>query len=442
VGPVGSGTEGDESPLDRAVGREAARRYEVALAGLRRRDRDAVLGRIELGWPYGQLAEALGVATTSAARAVVIRAIGRLVEANEPMKLEGSLESLVAAVADGWPQDWTALEARADDGPTGRGLSRLRAIAAIADLRRQSPAANRTRRQECVRSSTATDGLAPEARAPVKQWGRFVVRRRLGAGAYGDVYSAYDPQLDREVALKLLKPCRSSSDQASRLLGEARMLAQVRHPNVASVFGADSYDGQAGLWMELVSGLNLEEMIRTRGPMSACEAALVGQDVCRALSAVHRAGLVHRDVKTANVIREVGGRIVLTDFGAGRFRAVAPRRTLVGTPHYVAPEVVAGSEATELSDLYSVGVLLYRLVTGAYPQHASAGWAGLAEDDAPGPPPSLRDVRSDLAETFVSAVEQALATDPCERPQTAGLLTAALGLVLGATGSWRSGGRA
>jgi eukaryotic-like serine/threonine-protein kinase len=279
-------------------------------------------------------------------------------------------------------------------------------------------------------STLGHDQPAPEAPPVVKQWGRFRLRNKLGQGAYGDVYSAYDPQLDRDVALKLLKPSRSS-DQARRLLGEARMLAQVRHPNVASVYGAGRYDGRFGLWMELIRGFTLEEMLHSRGPMSAREAAVVGQDICRALTAVHRAGLVHRDVKTANVIREVGGRIVLTDFGAGRFRTDEPKRTLVGTPRYVAPEVLAGSEATELSDIYSVGVLLFRLVAGAYPGMRGGVDVPPGADDL-GPPASLRDLRSDLSETFVSAVEQALSRDPSERPGSAGVLCAALGLVLGA----------
>ena len=353
------------------------------------------------------------------------------------------LESLVASVADGWPQDWSALEARDADEPTRRALKNLHVITAIADFHRSPSAAKRPRTSDPGNPLTAAeecptlgrDPSVPEVPPVVKQWGRFLLRKKLGEGAYGAVYSAYDPQLDRDVALKLLKPSGSSSDQARRLLGEARMLAQVRHPNVASVYGADRCDGQAGFWMELIRGFTLEELLLWRGPMSASEAALVGLDVCRALSAVHRAGLIHRDVKTANVIREVGGRIVLTDFGAGRFRTDEPKR-LAGTPPYVAPEVVAGSEATELSDIYSLGVLLFRLVTGGYPR-TRGGLDVLPDVDDSDPPPSLRDLRSDLSDSFVSAVEQALARDPSERPRSAGVLQAALGLVLGAPASWR-----
>jgi serine/threonine protein kinase len=98
------------------------------------------------------------------------------------------------------------------------------------------------------------------------------------------------------------------------------MLAQVRHPNVVSVFDVCEHEGKFGLWIELVRGVTLEALLRSRGPMSAGEAALVGQNLCRALAAVHAAGLVHRDVKTANVMREVGGRLVLMDLGAGGYR--------------------------------------------------------------------------------------------------------------------------
>jgi serine/threonine-protein kinase len=359
------------------------------------------------------------------------------------------LEGLVASVVDGWPQDWSALEARADDQRTRQALKNLRVITAIAAFYRRPPEARRPCRGDSPNPSAAAeepstldrDQPVPGAPPVIHQWGRFVLRKKLGQGAYGDVYSAYDPQLDRDVALKLLKPFRSSSAQARRLLSEARMLAQVRHPNVASVYGADQYDGRAGLWMELIRGLTLEELLLSHGPMSASEAALVGQDVCRALAAVHRAGLVHRDVKAANVIREVGGRIVLTDFGAGRFRAHEPKHDFAGTPPYVAPEVFGGSEATELSDIYSLGVFLFRLVTGGYPRRR-VGSNAQPEEHHWCRGPSLRDLRSDLSETFVRAVEQALALDPSERPRSAGVLSAALGLVLGAPASLRKGHRA
>jgi serine/threonine protein kinase len=125
--------------------------------------------------------------------------------------------------------------------------------------------------------------------------------------------------------------------------------------------------------------------------------------------------------QAANVIREYGGRIVLTDFGAGRFRGIEPKGEVVGTPHYVAPEVMAGGEATDLSDIYSVGVLLYRLVTVSYPRPAPDE---LCENHGSGPPTLLRDLRADLSEAFLSAVEPALSRDPRHRPRSAGALSA------------------
>jgi serine/threonine-protein kinase len=355
------------------------------------------------------------------------------------------LEGLVASVADGWPQDWDALEATVEDDRTRRALKNLRVVAAIAEFHRSSAGGGRAARRvpggtESMKETPLRLGGKPssrEARPLGDTWGRFVLRRRLGQGAFGDVYDAYDPQLDRDVALKLLKPLAFSPGHARSLLNEARMLAQVRHPNVASVYGADQHAGRAGLWMELIRGLTLEELLRSHGPMSGGEAALVGQDVCRALAAVHRAGLVHRDLKAANVIREVGGRIVLTDFGTGRFRARATKRDVVGTLPYIAPEVMAGSPATELSDLYSLGVLLFRLVTGAYPTERSGSELPV-QGQHRGEVASLRDLRPDLSEPFVSAVEEALAPDPSRRPPSAGVMRAGLGLVLGASASSRA----
>ena len=358
------------------------------------------------------------------------------------------LAGLLASVADGWPQDWDALDARADDDRTRRALGSLRIVAAIADSKRRlaplgrPPSHNRRDTPDAGGQSAPASPEMPvqQARPAQDQWGRFFLLRKLGEGAYGDVYQAYDTQLDRDVALKLLKPSASSADTARRLLAEARMLARVRHPNVASVYGAGEHDGRAGIWMELVRGVNLEELLHARGPMSASEAALVGLDLCRALAAVHGAELVHRDLKASNVMREVGGRIVLTDFGAGRCQGLRPKRQFAGTPLYLAPEVLAGSEATVLSDIYSLGVVLFRLVTAGYPRRADRV-NDLLDIRGAGTPTSLRDLRPDLPETFVAAVEQALAFDPADRPQTAGALRAALGVVLGVPLSWRKAHR-
>ena len=143
----------------------------------------------------------------------------------------------------------------------------------------------------------------------------------IGRGSFGRVYRAWEPRLQREVALKLLNSVPAESEEA--VVAEARLLAQIRHDNVVTVFGADCFDGTVGFWMECVEGRTLWQMHDQYGPFGAQEALLVAVDLCRALAAVHRAGFVHGDVKAQNVMRQVGGRIVLTDFGAARLTEMA-----------------------------------------------------------------------------------------------------------------------
>ena len=140
--------------------------------------------------------------------------------------------------------------------------------------------------------------------------------------------------LQRDVAVKLL----GDTGRSAEIIQEARLLARVRHPNVVTVYGVDQHDGVVGLWMEFVDGLTLTRVLATRGVLGPREAALIGIDLCRAVAAVHKAGLVHRDIKAQNVMREAGGRIVLMDFGAGEMRADrTPSGRVTGTPLYLAP---------------------------------------------------------------------------------------------------------
>ncbi len=252
-------------------------------------------------------------------------------------------------------------------------------------------------------------------------WGPFELRERLATGTYGDVYVAHDPTLARDVALKLLRDDRMSARAQTAFVQEARKLARVRHANVVTIHGADVHDDRAGLWMELVRGRTLEEILREHGPLSAAEASRIGVELCGALAAIHAAGLVHRDVKTTNVVREDGGRIVLMDLGAAVDLARDDSSLGEGTPLYLSPERVAGREATPADDVYALGVVLYRLVTGRYPVDARS-WADLIAR----PRTSLRDARADLPADFVRAIDRALSDDPSARFATAGELERAL----------------
>ncbi len=147
-------------------------------------------------------------------------------------------------------------------------------------------------------------------------WGSFKLRELVGRGSFGEVYRAWDPDLQREVGLKLLVPRPSQTEAPfEEVLREARALAAVRHPNILPVYGVDRHEGRVGFWTDFVHGKTLAALVREQGPFGYREAALTGQDVCKALSAVHRAGLLHRDIKAENVMREEGGRILLMDFG-------------------------------------------------------------------------------------------------------------------------------
>jgi len=260
-------------------------------------------------------------------------------------------------------------------------------------------------------------------------FGTLLLLGELGRGAFGRVYRAWEPTLARQVALKVVDLDDDSPTLAAAVLEEGRLLARLRHPNIVTVHGALQLGHRVGVWMELVAGRTLADIVATDGPMSAEEAAIVGTSLCHALGAVHAIGLVHRDVKAQNVMREAGGRIVLMDFGAGRdlgSPALSHPGNVAGTPLYMAPERLLGHAATPACDLYSVGVLLYYLVTGRYPIEA-ATLQDLVVAHAQHRLTPLLDVRPDVPPAFSSVVERALAADPKVRYQSAGAMLRDLG---------------
>ena len=323
----------------------------------------------------------------------------------------GILGRLAASVADGTPVDWNHIES--DIAPRERRLVRhLRLVESIASLYRSIP---------------DLDETAPDVVPSGPRWGRLVMLERVGQGMSCEVYRAFDTDLHRHVALKLLHEEGQAARVAhDRILQEARRLARVRHPHVVQVLGAEQHNDRVGLWMELVEGESLDRIVKARGTFGAREGSVIGQDICSALAAVHAAGLLHRDVKAQNVMREAGGRIVLMDFGTGEelFRDRGTAR-IVGTPLYLAPEILDGKSASIQSDLYSVGVLLFYLVTGEFPVTASSV-EQLAAAHRQRQLRRLRDVRPDLPSTFVKVIDRALEHEPAARFQSAGEMEAAL----------------
>lgn len=268
--------------------------------------------------------------------------------------------------------------------------------------------------------------LASEAEERMSSWGRYRLEEQIGRGGFGAVYRGWDPVLQMPVAIKILHRRHSDDRLAERLIREGQLLAQVKHPHVVRVLNVERHDGRVGLVMEYLRGETLDQMLTARGLLNHRETTVIAEDVCRALSAVHAVGLVHRDVKARNIMREHDGRIVLMDFGAGMPLDTAPGESgIVGTPVYMAPEVLRGAQATIASDVYAVGVLLFYLVTRRYP------YEGHTVDDirsahTSGRRQFLLELRTDLPQAYVKVVERALSPDPRERFASPGALLQAL----------------
>lgn len=262
----------------------------------------------------------------------------------------------------------------------------------------------------------------------MQRWGPFEHLHRVGRGSFGEVYRAFDPTLQRHVALKLLLPSELPGLDATAILDEARAMAKVRHPNVVPIYGVATHDGRSGFWSDFVQGKTLSDLLSVQGPFGPREAALIVIDVCRAVGAVHAAGFVHRDIKSGNVMREEGGRILLMDFGLTHAQGTdAPSS---GTPVYMAPELFTGQAASNLTDIYALGVLLFNLLTGTYPVEG-AGSAALRRAHVNGVRRTILDVRPDLPERLAHVVNTALAVDPAKRFATVGLMSAALSEAVG-----------
>ena len=305
--------------------------------------------------------------------------------------------ALAAAVLDGTPVDWDAELVAATD-VTRPIIERLRLVAGVHPF--------------------PGEAAAPAARplAAGEQWGSLRLMDRLGAGSNSEVWRAWDARLEREVALKLL-PLDERADASRRdVIHEGRLLARVRHPHVVTIHGAEAREGRVGLWMELVEGNDLESVVRSDGKVTPSEIVRIGSTVCDALQAVHDAGVLHRDVKAQNIRRTPDGRIVLMDFGSGRdltHTGQAPN-DLSGTPLYLAPEVYTGGSATRQSDIYSVGVLLFRLLTGEFPVTGRTV-RDIARAHRDGQVRRLRALRPEVPRQLAFVIERALARDPVRR---------------------------
>ena len=247
---------------------------------------------------------------------------------------------------------------------------------------------------------------------------RYTLVERIDEGGAGEVWRARDERLGRDVAVKLLG---AGADAAfrERFADEARRAAVVSHPNVVTVFDEGEDSGDAFMVMEHVRGRTLRDVIAERGALAPIEAARIVAQVAEALDAAHAAGVIHCDVKPANVILDERGTAKLTDFGVARAARGPAEHELIATPRYIAPERIEGKPPTAASDVYGLGLVAYELLAGESP-FAGSDTEDLLRERLEAPPPSLRKARPGIAPEIDIVVAKALAREPAERYTSAG----------------------
>jgi serine/threonine protein kinase len=261
--------------------------------------------------------------------------------------------------------------------------------------------------------------------------GRYRLERPLGHGGMATVYLGHDQELDRPVAVKLLAE-GLADDEAfpARFLREARLAARLSHPNVVNVFDAgEAADGRPYIVMEHVDGQNLAELLAARGRFEPDEAAGLAIQACRGLAHAHAHGLVHRDVKPQNLLLRGDGMLKVADFGIARAAeatALTQAGTVLGTAAYLSPEQAAGEEVTSATDVYSLGAVLYELLTGR-PPYELESLAALAQLQAAGTIEPVRELAPEVPARVEDAVMRSLARNPAYRPPSAEAFAAELG---------------
>jgi serine/threonine-protein kinase len=248
---------------------------------------------------------------------------------------------------------------------------------------------------------------------------RYELEELVDRGGMSSVYRGHDRLLERKVALKVLHShFLDDPEYVERFRREARAVAQLSHPHIVTVIDRGSSDGNQFIVFEYVDGENLKQLLERTGPLPVERAVELGIEIADALAFAHAHDLVHRDVKPQNVLIDTGGSAKVTDFGIARSldveRGVTQTGTVLGTSNYLSPEQASGAPASRATDIYSLGVVLYELLTGEVPFRGD-NLVVVAMKHVTEHPPSLLDERPDVSPRLARAIEHALEKDPARR---------------------------
>lgn len=248
--------------------------------------------------------------------------------------------------------------------------------------------------------------------------GRYQILRELGRGGMGIVFQAHDKDLNEQVAIKVLSPLLGSDpDALERLKREVSSARRITHPNVIRIHDISERNGLHFVSMEFFQGMNLKDYIRKSGNLSQMQALSIALQVCDGLEAAHRQGVIHRDLKSQNILINTSNQVKIIDFGlarAGNLEGMTATGLIMGTPEYMAPEQVTGNRVDERADIYSLGIILYELFTGHVPftgnSAIAVGFKQVKED-----PQQPCDINPQLSSEVQRVILKALQKDPYAR---------------------------
>ncbi|WP_395375896.1 protein kinase [Marinicella sp. W31] len=322
-----------------------------------------------------------------------------------------TLEQMANELVDSLTVDWEKADALREDEQ--RLLKHFNTISQVAQIHLS---------QQHKPDELATRSRQAKDKQALFFWGRLSVLEKIGEGAFGEVYRAHDDVLDRDVALKLLKKEISTPHKSQVFIEEAKRLAKVRHPNVLAIHGANIHEGRAGFWADLIKGHTLKEL-HTTAPLGYSILFEITRQITQGLDAINHAGIIHGDIKPANIMQDERDDFLIMDFGAGM--ALDELESLAGfihgTPSLMAPEIFMEKHAGLATDIYALGATLFKLATS---QYAVQGDDLIEIEQAHKKQRylSLKKIRPDLPKEYINLVQLMLTVEPADRPDTQTIL--------------------